>query len=361
MTQRLQDLEDRGWIGVAHRETLRALAAELKCRTAPTIFRDDDGNDRRSLEGRTGAALLAQSGCGEEIPSEINLEIDSALQLRGAKLSKLTQAAAYAGIRELKSSVSREATDNNIKRIISDVRREFRRTHSAASIWKSIRHKDFSRQVKNFFWKSIHSAHRIGAFWKHIPECEERGTCQFCNEPEDLEHIVLKCRRPGQSLVWSLAKDLWLRKHPSWPELSLGTILGCGLATFSDEKGHDLPGTARLYRILISESLFVIWKVRNESVISRTGVPLPENHIHNKWLHAVNLRLRFDCILTNHAKYGKQNSIKPSLVLQTWRSTLMNEEKLPENWTREPRVLVGTEPQSSHPPSQPTGRRGRNR
>ncbi|KAJ7185383.1 hypothetical protein C8R46DRAFT_820360, partial [Mycena filopes] len=58
--------------------------------------------------------------------------------------------------------------------------------------------------------------------------------------------------------------DLWRKKHPSWPELSLGTILGCGLASFTDENGRPLPGATRLYHILISESLFLIWKIRND-------------------------------------------------------------------------------------------------
>ncbi|KAJ7872994.1 RnaseH-domain-containing protein [Mycena leptocephala] len=290
MKQRLQNMEDRGWIGVTNHR-----------------------RDRAVTDAKEGAILLAETGCNKRTPSELNLDVTPALQLKGAKLAKLTQAVAYAGIRELKSAVQRKASDNNVKQVISAILREFHRSPTAAQ--------DFSRQVKNFLWKSLHSARRIGVFWKHIPECEERGICQFCNETEDLEHITLKCRRPGQSLIWSLAKDLWLRKYPTRPELSMG---------------HNLPGTARLYRILITESLFTIWKVRNDSVISRAEDPLPENHIHNKWLSAINLRLHFDCVLTNHAKYGKQNSIKSLVVLQTWKSTLMNEE-LPEDWTKTPR------------------------
>ncbi|KAJ7715583.1 hypothetical protein B0H16DRAFT_1339649, partial [Mycena metata] len=181
------------------------------------------------------------------------------------------------------------------------------------------------------------------------------------NETEDLEHVLIKCRRPGQSEVWSLARNLWMRKCNSWPEPSLGSILGCGLATFRDERGKNSPGLARLYRILVSESIFVIWKIRNDTVINHDGQPVPENMIHNKWLQAINLRLTFDRALTNHAKYGKQNSIKSSLVLQTWSSTLLNEELLPGDWIKHPRVLVGIEPKSSHPPSQPSGRRGRGR
>ncbi|KAJ7720256.1 hypothetical protein B0H16DRAFT_1336127, partial [Mycena metata] len=130
------------------------------------------------------------------------------------------------------------------------------------------------------------------------------------------------------------------------------------LATFRDKKGTVSLGLARLYRILVSESIFVRWKVRNDTVISRDGEPPPENMIHNKWLQAINLRLMFDRILTNHAKYGKQNSIRSSVVLQTWSSTLLNEESLPGDWIKQHGVLAGIEPKLSHPPSQPTGRRG---
>jgi ribonuclease HI len=294
-------------------------------------------------------------------PTPVNFEVEPQFQLRGAKLSSLTQRVAYAGIKELRGPVVRKSTDDNISQIISDLRDHFDLLPAASQIWNSFRNNDFSRQAKQFLWKSVHSSHRIGVFWKHIPECEERGICQTCNETEDLEHILLKCTRPGQSLVWSLARELWLKKHPSWPSLSMGLILGCGLASFSDENGRKSQGIARLFRILISESAFSIWKIRNDVVIKRAGDALSENAIHNKWLHAINQRLQFDCFLTNHAKYGKQNSIPSSLVIQTWSKTLLDEENLQPDWTKGPRVLVGIEPRTSHPPSQPSGRRGRNR
>jgi ribonuclease HI len=127
----------------------------------------------------------------------------------------------------------------------------------------------------------------------------------------------------------------------------------------SDDKGRPLPGASRLYRILISESIFIIWKVRNSSVISQGGQSLSNTEIQNRWLHAINQRLNLDRTLTNRARYGKQFSVKPDLVLQTWSSTLKDEEELPDDWLRVPKVLVGIEP--LRPPSPPAGRRGRNR
>ncbi|KAJ7157685.1 hypothetical protein C8R43DRAFT_883247 [Mycena crocata] len=251
MTERLQAMEDKGWIGITDRESLPALAGELKARTAQSIFKDGG-----SSIGLSGALTLAIEGARDMESARIDFILEPSTELRGAKLSTLTQAIAYAGIRELKTTTSRKATDNNVQQVQQAVKSGFNYVPTPAQIWTSIRTKNFSRQVKNFYWKSMHSAHRIGAFWKHIPECEERGTCQFCGELEDLEHITLKCRRPGQTQIWALAKELWLKKHDAWPELSLRSILGCGLATFTDGRGRKLPGTIRLYQILISESFF---------------------------------------------------------------------------------------------------------
>ncbi|KAJ7710755.1 hypothetical protein B0H17DRAFT_842555, partial [Mycena rosella] len=68
------------------------------------------------------------------------------------------------------------------------------------------------------------------------------------------------------------------------------------------------------------------------------------NEIHNRWLYAINDRLNADRILTNQSKYSKSVSIRPSLVLETWSSTLKDEEDLLEIWLKEAKVLVSVEP-----------------
>ncbi len=128
---------------------------------------------------------------------------------------------------------------------------------------------------------------------------------------------------------------MWAKKHPEWPDLSIGSLLGCGLAIFEDEKKRAIISTARLYRILITESMYLIWKLRCESVIGRDGEPPTENEIVNRWVHVINERLEIDRSLTNELKFGKQYSLPPKLVLDTWRGTLENERNLPKNWLHE--------------------------
>ncbi|KAJ7258285.1 hypothetical protein C8J57DRAFT_1073772 [Mycena rebaudengoi] len=138
-------------------------------------------------------------------------------------------------------------------------------------------------------------------------------------------------------------------------------ILGCGLARF-DGEGPPTPVADRLYKILITESAFLIWKLRNDCVISNEGVPVSKPAVHNRWLQIINERLSIDRNLTSELKHGKQYSLSIPLVLETWKGTLKDEGVLPENWIRGPEVLVGIEPlRSNRPLSPPVGRRGRNR
>ncbi|KAJ7247691.1 hypothetical protein C8J57DRAFT_973806, partial [Mycena rebaudengoi] len=99
----------------------------------------------------------------------------------------------------------------------------------------------------------------------------------------------------------------------------------------------------RLFRILITESVFLIWKLRNDCVIANDGVLASKPAIHNRWLQLINERLTIDRNLTSEIKHGKQYSLSVPLILETWKGTLKGEEDLPDDWVRGPEVLVGIE------------------
>ena len=178
-----------------------------------------------------------------------------------------------------------------------------------------------------------------------IPNFEQREKCPKCNVTEDMEHILLHCDILGQKIVWKAAKQLWRKKHGTWPDLrNIGYITGCGLASFKNPEGKVLQEVNRLYRILISESAHLIWKLRCQ----RVSEDKPENEwpketeIHNRWLATINARLTLDRATTNY-KYGKK-ALKQKTVLETWKNTLKNEKDMPQNWLKTPGVLVGIDP-----------------
>lgn len=137
-----------------------------------------------------------------------------------------------------------------------------------ASIWLSTRSKDIAKHITTFLWRALHDAHRSGSYWKHIPGFEHRARYPHCPTAEEsLEHILTSCSATGQGLVWSLARKLWQQTGERWPETSIGLVLSCGLAAFPGRDQRSAPRTVRLWRILLSESAFLIWKLRNECVI----------------------------------------------------------------------------------------------
>ncbi|KAJ7915040.1 hypothetical protein B0H13DRAFT_1872408 [Mycena leptocephala] len=285
MSKTLDKNEDRGWIGTKNRDIAQALNAELRARTAPTILAV--ARDGRKCEEASGIARTAARDPVMQ-PITINCNAPKKTHLAGPKLSALTQALAYKGIKETYKKVSRKATNENVGLVQDSLRAQYSHVPTASTIWKSLRHKDITRQIRTFLWKSMH----------------DRATCGHCQETENPEHILFGCSRPGQAEVWKLAEEFWAKKHPTWPPLSMGSILGCGMAIFEDEKKRHHAAKARLYRILITESMYLIWKLRCECVIGRNGEPPTANEIHNRWVHTINERLEIDRNLTNELKFG---------------------------------------------------------
>ncbi|KAJ7138835.1 hypothetical protein C8R46DRAFT_921730 [Mycena filopes] len=133
----------------------------------------------------------------------------------------------------------------------------------------------------------------------------------------------------------------------------MGDILGCCLAIFESESRSRPSGVNRLYRILISESVYLIWKLRCERVIAREGVPHSLAEIQNRWIHMLNERIDVDRFMACDISFRQKKPALPALVLKTWSRTLLSEEKLPKDWLREPEVLVGIVPRRSQRSSPP--------
>ncbi|KAJ6517684.1 hypothetical protein DFH09DRAFT_940328 [Mycena vulgaris] len=358
MNTHLSKWEDNGWIGVPNPAPLAALAASLRSRQCPTTLVAPGGTAPHPL--CKDAIAAARQAITLEENMAVSLVLPAGTSLRGAKLSKLTQAIAYQGIRALKKAPARQLTARNVVLI-----QEFLLNHSGLAptpekIWGAIRHKDITSTIKSWLWKSIHGAHRIGKYWTHIPGFKDRATCSHCGGIESLQHILFECACPGQAIVWSLAGELWKKKYDvPLPPPSMGMVLGSPLTSFEGETRTKPSGVNRLYRILISESVYLIWKLRNESVIQKEGAAPPVSEVHNRWVSLINERLQMDRFMATSRSDQNKILVPPPVVLQTWSRTLLDEITLPKDWLRDPRLLVGIRTKSSHAASPSSSRRGR--
>ncbi|KAK7019938.1 hypothetical protein R3P38DRAFT_2631262 [Favolaschia claudopus] len=262
--------------------------------------------------------------------------------LPGMALQEGTQRVFNKYIIKLKRHPARKSTTSNLDRARCCIRDEFGFLPPDTAIWTSIRSTNISRLTRNFLWKCLHDTFHIGTFWDHVQNLENFGVCTTCQVPETMEHITLDCYAPARQVIWSLAERLWRARFKTWPTLNWGLLIGCALPRFKSKRGkRSLEGKDRFFTILVSTSMHLIWKIRNERVLENKIVSNTE--VHNRWLSLINAALKRDQLLTNKARFGSLAK-KPQLVLETWSGVLHNEDSLPDNWLLEKGVLVGIRP-----------------
>ncbi|KAK0433770.1 ribonuclease H-like protein, partial [Armillaria borealis] len=342
ITSSLPYYEDKGWIGVQNAHEIKRTIAWLRQRGSNTLLEwVDDHTNNTENEKANQQAIKGQK---ETSCPKINLRTPIQLNLQGIKLSSLTQTTAYKAIRQKTALKERKSTTINLDIARYAANDLSGHTPTDSRIWISIRSKDITRTTRNFLWMMLHNAYKCGKYWDNIPNYSHRAICLKCGAEESLEHILIDCRQiPAQNIIWKLCEQLWENTGNQWPKITYGKILACGLAQFHNKNNQLLYGKNRLYRILISESTFLIWKLRCERWIAKQDDETKWHskiEIHNRWVSCINQRLTLDCQIARTYTSKKEN-LNPKLVLHTWSSCLYEEEKLPDDWIRQPGVLVG--------------------
>ncbi|KAH9837663.1 uncharacterized protein C8Q71DRAFT_706310 [Rhodofomes roseus] len=267
LTVRLSRWEDKGWIGIADAQLLRTLVNHLRQRCAPTILSTPESPQEQQRAQRATDLAAEQLRTGH--PNQVPMATNPSFNLSGAKMSSLTQSTAYRGIRLAKRPQNRRGTERRIKDVLKHLVDAGTPNTSEAAIWRSLRNKDLHKKTTDFLWKSLHGTHRIGDFWDNIPGYEDRGRCAICNVLETMEHILVNCKAKGRAEVWTLTKALWKRKKQPWKQPKMEDILASGMGLYPTRGGSKRrEHLSRLWRIIIPEVAYLIWKLRCERVIA---------------------------------------------------------------------------------------------
>ena len=338
LTKHLKDWEDRGWIEISNKEWFKKAAYLLRKRSAPTTFQWVKGHS--GDRGNEECDKLAKQGAEKTTNDIFDLEIPEHFDVQGAKLAKLPQALAYRGIRELNKNKERDTTQLNLEKIRGDLQDLGGDPESDESIWNAIRTRPIRLKIQQFFYKAIHGTHKIGRYWLKIEGFERRATCETCGDDETMNHILIECSHPSTRLIWALAEKTWPHERNTWPEITFGSVIGCGTidiktqATPGQRHREENPvprsnaGATRLAKILISESAHLIWTTRCARVIR--GTQHADRIIEATWRSMINRRLSEDTITATRVLRRKDYT---KLIKSTWEKALLKYHgSIPENW-----------------------------
>lgn len=338
LTTYLREREDGGWIGMANREILKSIVATVRKRGGITLMEKVKGH--AGIRGNEEADRLANEGARKTTPDNIRTEIPEGYDIPGAKLVKLTQAVAYRGIIERYPVPDRKGTTAHLDATRWAAKERVGEFPTDKQIWLSLRDKDLSKQVRNFLWRAMHNAYKIGKYWENIKDYEHRAECPRCRVTETLEHILTECEASGQETIWRFVRDLCEKRGLPFQKPSLGDQLGCAITRIA-RKGDK--GERRFMKIVYSEATYTTWIIRCEWRISRKSDPEntpTEKEILCRIKAAITKRIKLDCLATDSERFGKK-AYEPRIIKDTW-SNLIPEDLAPLRlWRKLTVVLVG--------------------
>lgn len=237
------------------------------------------GEEQRMHIINVYADKLAGIGARKMKDDEIDLEIPEEWKIEGARLQMLSLKEMYQHIRKRMQEKPRKAEKYEMLRkdAAEQVEALTGKKPTEQQIFKGIK-EPIEGKIGDFIWKIIHNSNRCGEeYFKHFkPEAQY---CK-CGEVESVDHILLECRWTHQNKAWDYIGEIWKtinkveNNNNEWKKPSIGLIRGIGAVQIKKGERAD-KGLTSLYKILITETVWILWKGRNERVIN-------DNHIDEK-------------------------------------------------------------------------------
>jgi exonuclease III len=299
----IKDYEEVDWLNIDKPKVWKTLIALLRQRGAKTLFQTYNKNHsyQRSLLKK---AITTQNPITWELPEYTKQYVQE-----GAALNTLSQCTAYQIIRSKKSEKipERTLTRNSVKTTIEYFKRNFGITITEQKLWKSQRKKTIPKNISDFLWKITHNAVKCGKFFANMPTWADKQFCP-CNKIESPEHILFECKKFGNPELWKIVENTWTKiNKKGFIKPNIDVLKGIGMMRLNQGEDGSQPAT-NLYTQLILETVWVIWKARNERRI--TEKTITTKTLIKRWAAAIKNRMVIEWTKINQKPFNKQKLAK---------------------------------------------------
>lgn len=264
--------EDMGWLGTPNSDLLQSALYLIRTRTAETYIQKVKAHS--GVEGNEKADELAKASLRKEPDASTIINVPANWKYNGARLAKMTFNSLYQWIRYLEDKGPTTRAPQIVEWLLEDFTAWGGKQHTPESLWSCIRAPPFRREVTDFYWQAFHERTVCGPFFRHWGgEWEERQFCS-CGEMETLQHILNGCSDRGWvTKAWQEAVNILGESKAARQETflipSYEQAMTIGLISRKKKESE------RLIKIVISETAFTIWKLRNAVVIRNEEVNGP--------------------------------------------------------------------------------------
>ncbi|KIO33484.1 hypothetical protein M407DRAFT_65524 [Tulasnella calospora MUT 4182] len=314
-------MEDEGWLNIQNSDLIRAALFLVRIRTAETYIQKVKAHS--GILGNEEADRLAKEGLESEIDTSVIIIIPPNWDYSGARLQALTFNQLYRWISHLNQEGKDTAAQSIVPEVISEIHERTGIPYTEQVLWISTRSPPIRREVQDFLWQAIHGRTVCGMFFaKWGEEWIDRQYCE-CGNLESLQHILIGCEdRPWVGEVWNtsieLLKQAECMNGTALESPTYNQILAVGLLSAANK-----PAT-RLLKIIISETAYLIWKLRNAWVIRKETMSSERAIGALKDTIIRRAKVDLDSTKLPENRLDSKKRISKGLVTATWEVLLRN-------------------------------------
>jgi len=101
-------------------------------------------------------------------------------------------------------------------------------------IWNGLKNKKIPFKIKDFIWKLIHNHHKVGNWFRRIPNWQDKAICEY-KEIETIGYILTECKLNKSKDIWQKVEEIWKKndKNFQWIKPNVKILRGLGAIKLS--------------------------------------------------------------------------------------------------------------------------------